>query len=107
MPRKRSGLTLESDPLRRAIRTFVQAFTGTLLSLLLAQGVPSLVASGKVPDLSLLLTLTLAAGLAGVIALLSWLQNWAEDSPSIPLPALLKAPASGGQDPIPDPKPGG
>lgn len=90
------------DFVRRGIRTFLQAFCGTLLTLLLAQGVPSLVASGKVPDLSLLLTLAEAAALAGVIALLALLQNWAEDNPKVPLPALLKSPASAGADPVPD-----
>jgi hypothetical protein len=91
------------DSVRRGIRTFVQAFAGTLLTLLLAQGIPTLVNSCKVPDLSLLLTLVAAAALAGVIALLSWLQNWAEDSPTVPLPAMLKAPASPGADPTPRP----
>jgi hypothetical protein len=93
------------DAVRRGLRTFVQAFTGTLLLLLVGQGIPSLVASGKVPDLSLLLTLAEAAALAGVIALLAWAQNWAEDNPNVPLPALLKSPASAGTDPVPDSRP--
>lgn len=88
-----------TDALRRAIRTFVQAFLGSIIS----SGVLSSIASDGVVDLSGIQKVGAAALAAGLIALVSWAQNALEDGGQIP--ALLKAPASDGAEPIPDPEP--
>lgn len=86
-----------TDALRRAIRTFIQAFLGSILS----SGVLSAIATDGVVDLSGLQKVGAAALAAGLIALVSFAQNALEDVGTIP--ALLKAPASSGVDPFPDP----
>lgn len=87
-----------NDALRRAIRTFVQAFLGSIIS----SGVLSSVATDGVVDLSGIQKVGAAAFAAGLIALVSWAQNALEDGGAIP--ALLKAPASSGADPVPEPE---
>lgn len=96
--------SLKSDPLRRGIRTFFMAWAGTFLSLIAASAVPSALAKGEVPDLNLVFTLGASAAMSAVVALITWGYNAAEDSPNVPIPALLKAPAYGGKDPVPAPK---
>ena len=70
-----------NDTLRRATRTFLQAFLGTFLSLLV-------VTPGALPDKDFVLNVALSAILAGFIAVLSWLQNALESSGKVP--KLLK-----------------
>lgn len=94
-------MRLISDPLRRALRTFLQSWTGTFLGLWAMSGVG---AEGNLADLSDLSTigrLALAAGIGALPAIVALAQNWAEDVGAIP--AVLKAPASEGADPVPDP----
>lgn len=86
-----------SDAVRRALRTFVQAWLGSLLT----SGVLSATATDGIVDLSALEKAGVSALAAGFIALLSWLQNALEDNTR--MPALLKAPASEGENPIPEP----
>ena len=86
-----------SDPIRRAARTFVQAFLGSLLT----SGVLSGMATEGVVDLAVAEKAGVSAIAAGFIALLTFVMNWAEDAAYVP--ALLKAPASDGADPIPEP----
>lgn len=85
------------DWARRAGRTFVQAFIGSLLVLTAGAGL----LPGEVPNLALLQRLALAALWAAVIATLTGAHNALEDGNV--LPALGKAPASPGAHPIPDP----
>jgi hypothetical protein len=90
------------DALRRAIRTFAQAFVGVLL--LQAAAIAVSVNQGTwVPDVDWLKRVVLSAAAAGVIAVLSWLQNYLEDSgvAGKTIPAVLKAPASSGENPAP------
>jgi len=91
-----------SDALRRGIRTFLQAFIGTLLSMF---GLVYLT-PGVLPDAAILQRILIAASVAGLIALLSWLQNFLEDRGSIgpiQIPSYGKSPASVGANPVPDP----
>jgi len=86
-----------SDALRRGIRTFVQAFTGTILFQLAAVMLD--ISQGNwVPDLDFLKRLALSAMISGVVSIVSFLQNWAEDSGAVP--SVLKATASPGADPV-------
>jgi hypothetical protein len=88
------------DAARRAIRTFVQAFTGIILG----QAVVLMtdLDDGEI-DWQLWKRVVISALAAGIVALLSWLQNWSEDRGVIP--ALLKATASSGANPVTrDPK---
>ena len=87
-----------SDALRRAARTFLQSFLGVFLSLMVT---PNL--ADQVPQYGALKTAALAAGWAGVIAVLTAIQNALEDNTAFP--AILKAPPSAGQNPAPDPGP--
>ena len=93
-----------SDAIRRAIRTFLQAFVGTLATL----AIPALTdlvraianAEPYQIDFAFWQGVGIAATLAGIIALISWAQNALEDkTPAVP--AILKAPASEGQNPTP------
>jgi hypothetical protein len=88
-----------SDALRRALRTFIQAFVGNIV----ANGVLSAASAAGVVDWSLLTKMLISAAAAGMIALLTFTQNALEDHTA--LPALLKAPASEGVNPVPDPVP--
>jgi TRAP-type C4-dicarboxylate transport system permease small subunit len=95
-----------NDALRRAIRTFLQAFVGTL-SLLLIPFLSDIAKSAGEADKGIveistdaLGNILIAAVVAGVIALISFVQNELEDKTN--MPAILKAPASSGQNPAPD-----
>lgn len=85
-----------SDAVRRALRTFLQAFIGTFLTMFL--GV--YLTPGVLPDVAVLQRIGIAAAVAGIIALLTFTQNWLEDNTKTP--ALLKAPTSPGLNPVPD-----
>lgn len=88
------------DSVRRAIRTFLQAFTGVVI----AQAGAILLDVNKgewVPDVDWLKRLAISATAAGVIAVVTFVHNWSEDH--TPMPALLKAPPSSGQNPQPQP----
>jgi hypothetical protein len=84
-----------SDSVRRAIRTFVQATTGILLG----QAVILLtdIDDGEL-DWNLWKRVALSALAAGVIALITFAHNWAEDNAG--LPAVLKATPSSGENPV-------
>jgi hypothetical protein len=90
------------DSLRRAIRTFVQAFVGTLAVL----AIPALTdlvrsISSAEPyeiDFRFWQGVVIAACASGVIALVSWLQNFLEDKGAVP--SVLKATPSAGANPV-------
>jgi hypothetical protein len=84
-----------SDAARRALRTFVQAVTGILLgqAVILMTDLDD----GEL-DWNLWKRVLISALAAGVIALISWAQNWAEDAGAIP--SVLKATASSGAEPV-------
>ena len=65
-----------TDPTRRAIRTFLQAFVGTLIASGVLQGVAE---SGDLPSGDAVQRVLVSAAAAGIIALLSWAQNTLED----------------------------
>lgn len=67
------------DSLRRALRTFLQAFLGVLVPMFTAV----YVTPGVLPSWEVLQTILIAAGVAGVIALVSFIQNWLEDTRAI------------------------
>lgn len=71
---------------KRAIRTFFQAFLGSIIT----SGVLSATSESGVVDWSALHKVAVAAGAAGIIALITFIQNALEDSGTIP--ALLKQP---------------
>jgi hypothetical protein len=84
------------DALRRALRTFVQSFTGVILAQVGAIAIDA--QQGKyVLDIDWIKRILVSALVAGVIALLTFAQNWAEDAGAIP--AVGKAVASSGADP--------
>jgi len=88
-----------SDPIRRAVRTFFQAFLGSLLT----SGVLSAMSTDGVVDWNLLEKAGVSALAAGVIALFTFVMNALEDSGTIP--SVLKATASSGAKPVTkDPK---
>jgi len=85
------------DSVRRAIRTFVQGFTGVLV--LQAAAIAVDVGKGTWdPDIHWLQRVALSALAAGVISLLTFIHNWAEDAGMVP--SILKATASSGADPV-------
>lgn len=88
-----------NDPLRRALRTWLQAFLGSLIT----SGVLSAASADGVVDWSALKKALIAAAAGAVVALITFVQNHLEDSTA--MPAILKAPASGGENPVPDPGP--
>jgi hypothetical protein len=88
-----------SDAVRRSLRTFVQAFLGSIIT----SGVLSATQESGVVDWSALKKVAVSALAAAVIALLTFVQNSLEDHTTVP--ALLKAPASEGLNPEPDPEP--
>jgi hypothetical protein len=73
------------DPLRRATRTFLQAFVGNFLLFLVG---PNFVPSLDVPDTGAFTKALFAAGFSAVIAVLSYLQNALENS--VPAAAFMK-----------------
>lgn len=85
-----------TDAARRALRTWLQAFLGSLIT----SGVLSGVETDGVVDWAIAEKAVIAALAAGVIALLTWAQNALEDTTQFP--AVLKAPASEGVNPVPD-----
>lgn len=87
------------DALRRALRTFVQAFLGSIIT----SGILSTVQEAGVVDWSALKKVAVSAAAAAVIALITWAQNFLEDTTTVP--ALLKAPPSPGENPVPDSAP--
>lgn len=101
-----------SDPVRRAIRTFAWTFLGLYVTRLfgflnqLSEWAGCREAGGSAtscafPDVSALGYGLVVAGSAAVVALITFLINWAEDNTGFP--SLLKAPASSGTNPIPEP----
>lgn len=68
------------DALRRALRTFLQAFLGSVLT----SGVLSTVVDSGTIDLSLLQSVGVSALAAGFIALITWAMNFLEDKDVIP-----------------------
>jgi hypothetical protein len=97
-----------SDAIRRALRTFLQAFVGTfvLVAVPWATNIVTAIVNAKPYELNfdVLQSAGLAAVFAGAIALVSWVQNALEDRTA--MPAIIKAPASEGQNPVPDDAPG-
>lgn len=91
-----------SDALRRGLRSFLQVFIGAFLA---TNGLAAIGQDGAIDatDIALLTKAVVSAATAGFVALLVWAQNALEDKGAIP--AVLKAPASSGVDPIPDPGP--
>ncbi|HAM57619.1 MAG TPA: hypothetical protein DCQ64_20280 [Candidatus Rokubacteria bacterium] len=69
-----------ADALKRATRTFVQSFVGTLLATWMALNL----SPGTLPDTDTAKRVLIAATVAGVIALLSWTQNALEDAGAVP-----------------------
>lgn len=83
-----------SDALRRSIRTFVQAFAGSLLT----SNALSVINTNGVVDWDVLEKVVISAVAAGVIAVLTFVVNFLEDNTRFP--ALLKAQASSGVNPV-------
>lgn len=69
-----------SDALRRTLRTFIQAFLGAILT----SGVLSAIATDGVVDVSILGKTAASALAAGIIAVITFLQNYLEDNEVIP-----------------------
>lgn len=63
------------DPLVRGARTFLQAFLGVFLAL----STSGAIGVDSVPDLEVLKRAAIAAGWAGLIALIAFVQNALED----------------------------
>ena len=94
-----------NDALRRGVRTFLQAFVGflVLFAIPALQDLIRAVSSGEDYQFNFGFwqAIVVAAVASGLVALITWAQNELEDKGAIP--ALLKAPASSGADPVPDP----
>lgn len=73
-----------TDAMKRALRTFIQSFVGSILT----SGVLSGFAVDGVVDWSILSKVGVSSFVAGVIALLAFVQNALEDSKK--LPTVLK-----------------
>lgn len=69
------------DSFRRAVRTFFQAFVGVLLS----SGILSAMSETAIVDWSALKKVGISALVAGVVALITWVQNFLEDKAVIPV----------------------
>lgn len=85
------------DPVRRALRTFVQDFIRTFLLLVT---VPNVIQGAvtdlegvaqRVPDPSVLLSALVAGAWAGVLAVLTFILNALEDSTGVPVSLVPKA----------------
>lgn len=101
-------MNLESpryDWLRRAARTFLQAFVGmvALIGFPIAQNIINAATNGEPVsiDVDAWKRVLIAALLAGAVALVSALQNALEDKAGVP--AVLKGAPSAGQNPVPEP----
>lgn len=70
-----------ADSLKRAGRTFFQAFLGTLLASWAGQNI----APGELPPLDVAKRLLISAAVAGLIAALSYAQNALEEATGQPL----------------------
>jgi hypothetical protein len=81
-----------SDPIRRAVRTLLQLIAGGGLSALVTEVL------ADIDDATAKAAIALLAAF-----LVSWAQNELEDRGAVP--ALLKATASSGENPVPDPRP--
>ena len=92
-----------SDAIRRAIRTFIQSFVGTfvLVGFPVLQGIVDALNNGDpvVFDVNVYKRVLIVCAISAVIALVSFVQNWLEDNTNTP--AIIKAPASEGQNPAP------
>lgn len=99
-------MTQLPDSVRRAIRTFLQAFVAVFaISLLGWLGDVTLWAKcvdncKDFPDVTVLGKAAIAGFAAGAVTLVSLIQNLLEDKTSFP--AILKAPSSDGQNPAPN-----
>lgn len=69
-----------SDAIRRGLRTFVQSFLGTVLT----SGILSAVGEAGVVDWAIAKKVGVSALAAGVIGLVSFIQNALEDSGAVP-----------------------
>ena len=75
-----------NDALRRALRTFLQAFVGTLAVMLVPFLLDLMKAAGESDgelvaiDVNFLGNVAIAATVAGIIALISWAQNALEQT---------------------------
>jgi len=95
MPRRRAGgMTIGSDPVRRSLRSFLQVGVVQAAIQLYQAFATVKLTTDQVVAITVFAT-----------PLLALAQNLLEDNTAFP--ALLKAPASGGDNPAPDPKPGG
>lgn len=65
-----------TEPIRRAIRTWLQAFLGTIVT----SGILSAMETTGVVDWSSVRKVLVAAVAAGVIAVITWAQNALEDA---------------------------
>lgn len=85
------------DPVRRALRTFVQDFIRTFLLLVSAPNlIQAAVTEGdgiaqRVPDPSTLVVALIAAAWAGSLAVLTFILNALEDSTGVPVSIVPKA----------------
>ena len=103
-------MALESsryDWLRRAARTFLQAFVGmvALIGFPIAQNIINAATNGDPIqfDVDAWKRVLIAALFAGGVALISLVQNLLEDKAGVPAP--LKGTATSGKNPVPDPSP--
>lgn len=85
-----------TDPIRRAIRGWFQTFLGSIIT----SGVLSTFEAEGVVDWAVLKKALISAAVAGVVAVVTLIQNVLEDHTT--MPALLKAPPSPGVNPVPD-----
>lgn len=85
------------DSIRRALRTYFQAFVGVVVMQIAAVGLN--VSQGEwVPDIHWLQRVGLSAAVAGAVAFFSWAHNELEDKGTIP--AIGKAVPSSGANPV-------
>ncbi len=68
------------DYLKRSLRTYAQSFIGTVMSFGVLNG---MVTDGVLPGYSAFAQLGIAAAASGIIAVLSYTQNWLEESKNI------------------------
>jgi len=92
------------DSARRAARTFLHSFMGTLAVLAIPALTDIMRAAASLEpyelDFRMWQSIVVAACASGVIALISFGVNYLEDNTG--LPAVLKSPASPGVNPVPD-----
>lgn len=71
------------DPLKRALRTFIDAVVTTYLTLAILPQFTGSVGGQPVPKWSALGDLAAACAFAGVMALMNWLKNYLEDNAGV------------------------